>query len=159
NTAYHHSSWLQTTIERPLIFAFEDDGGLLPIHGVGLSARGAFSGPALRLEYVAEGGNGRSSIPGTDQLQNIPEHNSNKAINVAVAVVPHSAPNLRIGGSFYHDTLTPGAEGKVLDSVSSAYLVYSNDTWEFLNEGIFMRRGAGGASAATTTSPTFYSQI
>src|SRR5215510_4117490 len=70
NTAYHHSSWLQTTIERPEIFAFEDDGGPLPIHSVGVSAHGAFAGRALRLEYVAEVGNGRTSIPDTDDVQN-----------------------------------------------------------------------------------------
>jgi hypothetical protein len=159
NTAYHHSSWLQTTIERPLIFAFEDDGGPLPIHGVGLSARGTFSGRAVRLEYVAEVGNGRSSIPGTDDVQNIQDDNSNKAINVAGAVVPRSIPNLRLGGSVYHDTLTPKGEGDHSDSVFSAYLVYSNATWEFLNEAIFMRRGEGSTVATTTTSPAYYSQI
>ena len=159
NTAYHHSSWLQTTIERPLIFAFEDDGGPLPIHGVGLSARGTFSGRALRLEYVAEVGNGRSSIPDTDDVQNIQDDNGNKAINVAVAVVPNSTPNLRIGGSFYRDTLTPSGEPDRDDSVFAAYVVYSNATFEFLNEAIVMRRGEGGADAATTTSPAYYSQI
>jgi len=158
NTAYHHSSWLQTTIERPLIFHFEDDGGPLPIHGVGVSARGTFPGRALRLEYVAEVGNGRSSTPDTDDVQNVRDDNSNKAVNVAVAVVPNSAPNLRIGGSFYHDTLTPNGEHRQ-DSVSAAYLVYSNATFEFLNEAIFMRRGEGGAGEPTTTSPAYYSQI
>jgi len=159
NTAYHHSSWLQTTIERPEIFAFEDDGGPLPIHSVGVSAHGAFAGRALRLEYVAEVGNGRTSIPDTDDVQNAQDDNKYKAFHVALAVVPHGAPNLRIGGSFCRDTLTPGGEGHQLDTVSSAYLVYSNDTWEFLNEAIVMRRGAGGTVTATTTSPAYYSQI
>ena len=159
NTAYHHSSWLQTTIERPLIFHFEDDGGPMPIHGVGVTARGTFPGRALRLEYVAEVGNGRSSIPDTDDVQNVRDDNSNKAINVAVAVVPNSAPNLRIGGSFYHDTLTPIGERDRPDSVSAVYLVYSSATFEFLNEVIVMRRGESGADAATTTSPAYYSQI
>jgi hypothetical protein len=158
NTAYHHSSWLQTTIERPLIFHFEDDGGPLPIHGVGVAARGTFSGRALRLEYGAEVGNGRSSTPDTDDVQNVRDDNSNKAINVAVALVPTSAPNLRIGGSYYHDMLTPSGEHRH-DAVSSAYLVYTGATFEFLNEAIFMRRDEGGADAATTTSPAYYSQI
>ena len=158
STAYHHSSWLQTTIERPLVFAFEDDEGPLPIHSVGLSAHGAF-GRALRLEYVAEVGNGRSSIPGTDFVQNAQDDNPNKSFNVALALVPHGAPGLRIGGSFYHDTLTPSGGGKQSDEVSSAYLVYSNDTWEFLNEAIVMRRGAGGADLESTRSPAYYSQL
>src|SRR5919109_1309194 len=40
NTAYHHSTWFQTTTGRPLLFEFEDRGGILPIHNVGLSASG-----------------------------------------------------------------------------------------------------------------------
>src|SRR5262245_13283079 len=108
NTAYHHGAWLQTTIERPLIFAF---AGPLPIHGVGLTARGTFPGRALRLEYVAEVGNGRRSGAPANFTQNIQDDNAHKAMNVGVAVVPNSTPNLRIGGSFYHDTLTPSGEG------------------------------------------------
>jgi hypothetical protein len=38
NTAFHHSTWLQTTTGRPLLFAFEDQGGILPIHNVGVEA-------------------------------------------------------------------------------------------------------------------------
>src|ERR1700756_2426141 len=40
NTAYHHSTWFQTTEERPFVFEFEDRGGVLPIHNVGASASG-----------------------------------------------------------------------------------------------------------------------
>jgi len=156
NTAYHHSSWLQTTIERPLTFAFEDDAGPLPIHNVGVSAHGAFSGRALRLEYVAEIGNGRSSIPDTDPVQNIRDDNGSKAFNVALAVIPRSAPSLRIGGSFYHDTLTPTGQPSQPDSVFDGYVVYNNATFEFMNEAVWMRRSDG---TATTTSPAFYSQI
>src|SRR5579883_1284535 len=46
NTAYHHSTWFQTTTGRPLLFEFEDRGGILPIHNVGVSASGRIpSGP------------------------------------------------------------------------------------------------------------------
>jgi hypothetical protein len=38
NTAYHHGTWLQTTTGRPLLFQFEDQGGILPIHNVRLTA-------------------------------------------------------------------------------------------------------------------------
>lgn len=36
NTAYHHGTYLQTSISRPGITEFEDDGGILPIHVSGL---------------------------------------------------------------------------------------------------------------------------
>ena len=46
NTAYHHTTWFQTTTNRPFLFQFEDEGGILPIHNVGVSASGQIpSGP------------------------------------------------------------------------------------------------------------------
>ncbi|MFL5617745.1 MAG: hypothetical protein ACJ79A_05045, partial [Gemmatimonadaceae bacterium] len=35
NTAYHHGSWFQTAVGRPLVFAIDGDIGLLPIHTLG----------------------------------------------------------------------------------------------------------------------------
>ncbi len=40
NTSFHHGSLLQPTISRPLIFLFEDQGGVLPVHTTGLWAWG-----------------------------------------------------------------------------------------------------------------------
>src|SRR5262249_570932 len=61
NTAYHHSTWFQTTTGRPLFFEFEDRGGVLPTHNVGVSATGRIPSGSLGLHYIAEIGNGRSS--------------------------------------------------------------------------------------------------
>ncbi|MBI4821726.1 MAG: hypothetical protein HY791_36030 [Deltaproteobacteria bacterium] len=36
NGVFHHGVWLQPTIERPKIIRFEDDGGLIPVHWVGI---------------------------------------------------------------------------------------------------------------------------
>ena len=42
NQAYHHGTWLQTTAFRPEVYRWEDeDGGLLPVHEVGVRARRA----------------------------------------------------------------------------------------------------------------------
>ena len=38
NTAYHHGAWLELPISRPRAVAFEDEGGLLPVHLVGIEA-------------------------------------------------------------------------------------------------------------------------
>jgi hypothetical protein len=43
NNAYHHGAVIQPTINRPVIIRFEDNGGYLPIHQVGLQ----FSGTAI----------------------------------------------------------------------------------------------------------------
>jgi len=153
NTAYHHSSWLQTTIERPLPFAFK---GPLPIHDVGVSAAGAFTMPAIRLEYAAEVGNGRSGQPDI-AVQSYQDDNGAKAVNVAVAVVPKAIPDLRVGASIYRDSNTPIGSGGRTESVIVGYVVYTNPVFEFLNEALVMRLATTGA--ASTTSPAFYSQI
>ena len=40
NTAFHHGANLQTSINRPRFIDFEDKGGVVPAHGVGLLASG-----------------------------------------------------------------------------------------------------------------------
>ena len=86
NTTYHHSSWLQTTTGRPFLFDFEDHGGILPIHMVGVSATGQIPSGSLGLHYVAEVGNGRASRQPIDQepVQNVIDDQSHKAYNVAL---------------------------------------------------------------------------
>jgi hypothetical protein len=41
NNAFHHGSVIQPTITRPVIVRFEDNGGYLPIHQVGVQFTGA----------------------------------------------------------------------------------------------------------------------
>ena len=41
NQAFHHGKWFQTTIERPIVYRWEHDGGVLPVHEVGLQVLGA----------------------------------------------------------------------------------------------------------------------
>ncbi|MEE9281212.1 MAG: hypothetical protein V3V67_13655, partial [Myxococcota bacterium] len=59
NQRYHHGTWLQTTTERPLIYAVPGDGGLLPIHFAGLEFTGSFDTAAGLVSYHANVANGR----------------------------------------------------------------------------------------------------
>ena len=43
NETFHHGTWFQTTAARPLLYEFEDDGGILPVHMVGLQAAATFA--------------------------------------------------------------------------------------------------------------------
>src|SRR3954462_3587166 len=56
NTAFHHGSWLQTTVSKPsLVSTF------IPIHFVGLLSEGVLPAGGLNLNYTAGVGNGRGS--------------------------------------------------------------------------------------------------
>lgn len=160
NTAYHHSTWLQTATERPFLFNFEDEGGILPIHNVGASATGLIPSGRLGLHYVAEIGNGRASRrPLIDEpVQNVVDENNLKAFNLAAFIRPEAVPGLQIGFSGYHDTLTPVAGPRIGESIFDAYAVISRSNFEWLNEALLIRHAPQGESRVFNT-PGFYTQF
>lgn len=104
NTAYHHGTWLQTTNDCPFLFQSEDEGGILPIHNVGLTASGRIPSGALGLQYVAEVGNGRTwCSPLNEPVQNVLDENNRKAVNFAFFARPDAFRGLQAVSSTYRD--------------------------------------------------------
>jgi hypothetical protein len=95
NNAYHHGRWLQLPIERPRWVAFEDDGGLLPVHWVGLVTGAHFGVGSGTLNLVASVGNGRGKI--VDDVRNSRDYQSLKALHAGVELVGVGLAELRIG--------------------------------------------------------------
>jgi hypothetical protein len=158
NAAYHHGTWLQTAIGRPFIFYFEDQGGLLPVHGVGVSAQGRLPSGAAGLRWIAEIGNGRRSTSLADEpVQNLEDENAHKAFNLALVARPDGAPGLQTGFSVYRDRLMPTGRAAIGETILAAHLVYKQPTIEFLNEVLFVRHSP--ENAGTTTTSAFYSQF
>ena len=160
NTAYHHSTWFQTTTGRPLLFQFEDSGGILPIHNVGLSASGRIPSGPLGLHYVAEIGNGRQSrSPLTEEpVQNEVDENNYKAFNLALFARPEAIRGLQVGFSGYHDRLQPFGLPRVDETILAAHAVYMAPKFEWLNEVVLVRHSPDGSSQ-TFNTPAFYTQI
>jgi hypothetical protein len=160
NTAYHHSTWFQTTTGRPLLFEFEDSGGILPIHNVGLSASGRIPSGPLGLHYVAEIGNGRQSRSPLElePVQNEVDENNYKAINFALFARPDSMRGLQIGFSGYHDKLMPMNQPRIDETILAAHAVYMVPKFEWLNEVVLVRHAPVGSSQVFNT-PAFYTQI
>jgi hypothetical protein len=160
NTAYHHSSWLQTTTGRPFIFAFEDEGGILPIHMVGASVSGQVPSGSLGLHYVAEVGNGRASrTPLTEEpVQNEVDDQNRKAFNLALFSRPEAVHGLQTGFSFYRDLLAPVNSPKIGESIFAAHAVLIRPKYEWLNEALLDRHTVTGTSQSFNT-PAFYSQV
>jgi opacity protein-like surface antigen len=160
NTAYHHSTWFQTTTGRPLLFQFEDSGGILPIHNVGLSASGRIPSGTLGLHYVAEIGNGRASrTPLSEEpVQNEVDENSYKAFNLALFARPEAIHGLQVGFSGYHDKLMPLGLPRVDETILAAHAVYMVPKFEWLNEFVLVRHSPEGTSQVFNT-PAFYTQI
>ena len=160
NTAYHHSTWFQTTTGRPLLFQFEDSGGILPIHNVGVSASGRIPSGPLGLHYVAEIGNGRESrSPLTEEpVQNEVDENNFKAFNLALFARPEAMHGLQVGLSGYHDKLMPLGMPRVDETILAGHAVYMVPKFEWLNEMVLLRHSPEGTSR-TFNTPAFYTQI
>lgn len=150
NTAFHHGTWLQTAVGRPLLFAFEDDHGILPIHNVGLSVNGQIPSGALGLRYVFEVGNGRHYSAADEPVLNVADDNDHKALNLGLTARPDGVPGLQLGVSAYHDTLTPDGLPRIDQTILVGHVVWQRPKFEWLNEVFWFRHGpaAGGATHA-----------
>jgi hypothetical protein len=164
NTAYHHSTWFQTTTGRPFLFEFEDKGGPLPIHNVGLSISGRIPSGAVGLHYVVEVGNGRASrsyVPPLGQsataVQNYVDENAHKAFNVALFARPDRIRGLQVGFSAYRDVLQPGVPSRIGETILAAHAVFIGSDFEWLNEALVIRHTPQGGRMFNT--PGWYTQI
>ena len=154
STAYLRGSWLQTAISRPKMFTFEDQGGFLPLHAVGVSANGRVLSGSLNLYYVLEAGSSRNY--GNTAGLGL-ESSFNRATNLAIYSQPAAVPGLEIGFSTYHDLFSPAANFQLNRAVWMVHFVYVRGRVEFLNEG--MRIGLSDGSLGSGTGLGFYSQI
>lgn len=157
NTAYHHGSWFETAVTRPMIFAYR--GGLTPIHDVGVIASGRIPSGRLGLNYVFEMGNGQSSqSTAAEPTQNLVDENDGKAVNVGIFAKPPILPGLQVGFSIHRDRLHPANAPTVNQSTFAVHAAYLGQAFEWLNEAVIVR-SARSASASDTVTSGFYSQI
>jgi hypothetical protein len=154
NTAYHHGSWFQTAVGRPLVFSIDGDIGLLPIHTLGITATGDVPSRGLGLRYVAELGSGRAgqSSTATPPQPNLADNNT-PSVNLALVARPERFDGLQMGVSLYRDRLTlQDTSKKSIDEViGAAHALYKTDAVELLGEWVAMRHHsrAGGAPNVT----------
>ena len=160
NTAYHHGLWFSTATGRPFMYYYEDSGGQLPVHELGVTTTGAVPGSGrFDLHWVAEIGNGRADAGALfgDGVENFASDRNRKDLNFAFYTRPEWIPGLQAGGSFLTGEMAPVGLPKVLQTISSAYIVYINGQWEFLNEAVVMHHQIDGGRSFN--SPMGYTQL
>jgi hypothetical protein len=160
NTAFHQGAWFQTAVDRPFMYAFDDQGGFLPLQEVGATINGQIPSGNLGLNYVAEMGNGRAHLLGSDPAQNFQDTNNGKSFNFALFARPRMVPGLEAGFSTYHDKLTFSDNINHSELISTVYVVYIDSKYEFLNEGMLVRHTGNMVGAlAVFHTPGFYTQF
>ena len=138
NTAFHHGAYFETAIGRPRVFAFEDEGGVLPVHEVGVSVQGAIPATGSSLHYLAEVGNGRAweSNESADSEGPKADLNSAKSVNVRFSYRPDRWRGFEAGGSLYFDTIPSETLGPVAHRIPAAFATYRTPTIEVMAEWV-----------------------
>ncbi len=150
NTAFHHAAFFETTTERPRVYRFEDEGGVLPVHEVGLSLRGVVPRTGSALRYLAETGNGRRWTPTDGEPEDTRDDNGTKAVNVGLSLRPEAWRGLEIGVSHYRDLVPRPALSAVPHQVTATYLVYRTRTVEVMGEWLWLAHEADNARYRNT---------
>src|SRR5258705_9128931 len=78
--AFHRARYFQTATSRPIMYSDEDNGGILPVHSIGVTATGKINSGALGLRWVAEVSNGRSTSKEEAPIQNFVDEGNGKAV-------------------------------------------------------------------------------
>ena len=160
STTFQHSTWLQTAVGRPFLYAFEDHGGILPIHMVGVSATGIVPSGNLGLHYVAEVGDGRSMRTALEQesAETSVDDENHIAYNLGFFARPESLPGLQTGFSMYHDAISLTGKPNLDEKIYSGYAVLTGPRFEWLNEAVLDRQSVVKTPTSFNT-PGFYTQI
>lgn len=140
NTAYHHGAQLQPSILRPKMIAFEDQGGILPAHTVGVMASGSTKVNGGRVEYDAIIGNG-SRIVGeagdmTLDFNAGKDDNSNKAIGGNLRYrFGGDLDGLTVGvHTLNQEVQQEGSNNRTKFNMYGAFLAIDSDNWESIGE-------------------------
>jgi hypothetical protein len=148
NNAYHHGRWLQPTIERPRWVAFEDDGGILPVHWVGADVGANLPLGTAKLNLMASVGNGRGHI--VDDVRSAGDYQAMKAFHASIELVGLGLPELRVGVAGVYDRIPGWTERTLLpdqsikETIGSAHIAYVNVPLLFISEGYLVEHNANG---------------
>jgi hypothetical protein len=126
NATYHHGAHFQPSIDRPDIIKFEDDGGLLPVHLIGLSATGYQRLGPIITEYDIAVGNGAKVDgtfgSGTLTPNSVTDNDARKAVAYRLEFRPAVLPSAGLGISGYLDRVevfdTSGPTPTISDEVN-----------------------------------------
>ena len=156
NSAFNYGEYLETTTDRPFVYAFDDQGGVLPMQEVGVTMTGKIPSGRMGLNYVVELGNGRGWGPGVEIAQNNQDAHNSKSINGGLFVRPEALAGLQVGFSVRHDELAiPGPA--VSETIATIHAVFLDSNYEVLNEGVLVRHVEPAGPIFTTSA--FYTQF
>jgi hypothetical protein len=136
NKAYHHAKQHFLTVDRPFFLAFEDDGGILPVHTVGIELSGAKTLNGNRWMYELDIGNGHRIDPNTRLLvpNQVSDNNSSKQVAIRLSTQPDRVPGLTIGLFGTNDRMGIQANQNLDERIYGTDISYVQSGVEFIAE-------------------------
>lgn len=146
NNAFHHGAQLQPTILRPRFLEFEDAGGILPAHGVGLWATGRLGRGDRTVAYDAYLANGTSiDAAGELTVDTTGSGDFHPMSGFSLAWVPESREGLRIGIHGARGRVDIAGEDAVRTRMIGAFAALESGPWAIFAEGYhFADRSVAG---------------
>ena len=139
NTAYHHGAQIQTAVLRPRFIDFEDKGGIVPAHMMGLLASGTIAAGKGKIVYDTYIGNGSRIVDNALDPNITRDDNSNKAlgINIGYRFSGHLS-GLQTGGNVSMQHVNSYSGSTLLNrtrvGMLGAYAMYDREPWEIISE-------------------------
>jgi hypothetical protein len=161
NTAFHHGQQLQTSILRPQMIDFEDRGGILPVHTVGLWYTGATRSGTGKITYDLYGGTDPSITNG--ELNPNPSGSSHPGISTGFNVgyqFGGRAEGLRIGLHGYRADVRNNPAAIVSRvQMLGAYAALDSTDWEIMSEYYGFRNEDLSGGTGTYSSWAGFAQV
>ena len=164
NTAFHHGLQIQTALSRPRFLEFEDRGGILPAHTIGVWATGTLPAGGARFNYDVYAGNAprigiNAALPAPGGTLD-PMAGGNTAHSTLLGFRAEFEPRgalegLKLGvhglrANVSDDNVTPNRTRLL---TYGPYLNYTTDQWEILSELYkFRNRDTSGGTGSHGSS-------
>ncbi|MEO7623400.1 MAG: hypothetical protein ABIS30_10080, partial [Gallionella sp.] len=175
NTAFHHGAQIQTSVLRPRFLDFEDKGGILPAHMVGLWDTGKFNAGEGKLTYDVFAGNGPKIVLANSTAPPTPTNLGTLDINFAGDNNHQAMVGFNLGYEFSGNMdglrlAVHGIRGDVDDNAPMQFnktglnmlggsAVYLSDAWEVMSEYYGFNDKDKSGSSGTHKSKAGYLQV
>ncbi len=138
NTAFHHGQQIATSLRRPRFIDFEDHGGIMPAHTVGMWLTGSQRLGDQKLTYDAYVGNSQRITGGILDMNNAGNtHGSTIVGGNAGLLLSGALDGLKIGVDAFQTRIEDQDQSpSYFTRVRSygAYAAYDTDNWEGIGE-------------------------
>ncbi|MFZ2540367.1 MAG: hypothetical protein WAW75_01185 [Gallionella sp.] len=174
NTGFHHGAQIQTAVLRPRFLDFEDKGGILPAHMVGLMANGKLSAGDGKFTYDAFVGNGpgialsAASTAGELDIQTAGDNNHQAMVGINLGYeFSGIADGLRLAvhalnGDVEDDNASTwlASNNNITElSMAGGSVIYQANDWEVMGEYYRFSNKDKSGNTGSHTSWADYLQI